>query len=426
MTACRAAASRIGSGETRQRAMRSWPGLGACVAVAFTSCTAQQLHYTYTRHVAPSSVPAADLAPTPAVAPSLDEGTWYLESLTADGRRALVREIGRVPGQPNLVRVIDIDSGKELNRARLAPIPEVFVGASKDAERAANEALDSQDLQQSLRHVALLAREFPLGASGRLAAAAGQRSAFAFNAGDNLYIAYINEKVRRKIAADAAYDPAFSKSGTHLLFRRAAIDPRRPVREHELCVAPIDRGEPVRCLRDTRGLRGKLVAHPEQAVAFGFTARANATGGAEEICVVSISLEPPFPTRTRACVPGDDALVEAVLSPRAKWAAVSTKPSRSAARWRLRVIDLQAKGKVAVDEQDPAGWSLVAVSDRGLLVRSSAEEHSVTDIPTHRTRPIEASTKLDRQGIFRSDSELVYLTNAGSVGVVDLSDAARL
>ena len=115
---------------------------------------------------------------------------------------------------------------------------------------------------------------------------------------------------------------------------------------------------------------------------------------------------------------GEGRVVESVISPKGKWAAVSTK-KRGDALWRLRVVSL-ASGKIVRDEGDQAGHALRAISDSGLLVESGARGAYVLDVPNSSVKALPPNVDIGYRGFFKSETELVYEVD-GSVATLDLS-----
>ena len=150
---------------------------------------------------------------------------------------------------------------------------------------------------------------------------------------------------------------------------------------------------------------------------------------------------------------GTEQLVDSVVSPKGKYAALSTKKrveiadargvapgsrssdwagGRSGAtgmtvtgttrlEWRLRVVSL-ASGKVVRDEPDAPGLGIRAISDAGLLVQSGARGIVVTDVPGKKQHELDArAIDLGYRGFFRNDKELVYVAGT-TVGVLDVTN----
>lgn len=357
--------------------------------------------------------------------PELDDH-WYFESLSSDGRRALLRQLDPLNRATFHIRVVDVDSGRTLEETalpELAKVPASTIGG-KPTELAELEwMLATPAFGRDIIKGSHLAGSFPFGACGRLAAARGG-GAIAFDAGDWLYIADETGRVRRRLVEDAAYDPRFTPDGKNLIFRR--ITGTDVVGKYELFVVPTDLSAPPRAIPGTTGMRDRFVANPDgqSAVAVASTPRAHSRE-ASETCFVSLSLKPPFATKKLACLGGNEHLVESVISPKGKWAAISTKRSHTEPggearlEWRLRVVSL-TNGKVVRDEPESAGLNLRAISDAGLLVESGAGGIVVTDVPAKKTRTIDHAIDLGYRGFFRNETDLVYV-NGASVSVLDVT-----
>ena len=209
--------------------------------------------------------------------------------------------------------------------------------------------------------------------------------------------------------------------------------------KYELFVVPSDLSAPPRALPGTAGMRDRFVAHPDGQIAFAVASqsRAPARGRGDEAsraadtCVVSLSLRPPFATKKLACLDGTEQLVESVISPKGKWAALSTKKRADSAasttdggarrvEWRLRVVSLTS-GKVVRDEPEAPGLAIRAISDSGLLVQSGSVGIIVTDVPAKQSREIDRPIDLGYRGFFRNDTDLVYVSGR-AVDVLDVSE----
>ncbi|MBX3258322.1 MAG: hypothetical protein KF782_01275 [Labilithrix sp.] len=385
--------------------------------------------------------PAAAPSPAPAAAPAraADEEHWYFESLSADGRRALLRQLDPESRATFHIRVVDVDSGRTLEETalpELAKIPASTIGG-KPTELAELEwMLASPAFGRDIIRGSHLAGSFPFGACGRLAAAHGG-SAISFDAGDWLYVADDTGRVRRRLVEEAAYDPRFTPDGKHLFFRRATgtVD---VLAKYELFVVPSDLSAPPRAIPGSSGMRDRFVAHPDGQTAFAVASQPRGPAGPRvrgddarrtaDTCVVSLTLRPPFVTKKLACLDGAEQLVESVISPKGKWAALSTKKSAGLTEgerrveWRLRVVSLTT-GKVVRDEPEPPGVAVRAISDAGLLVQSGARGVVVTDVPAKTSRELDRPIDLGYRGFFRNDADLVYV-RGGAVAVLDVSKDA--
>jgi len=351
---------------------------------------------------------------------------WYFESLSPDGRRALLRKLDPRARATFHVRIVDVDSGRTLEEtalAELAKIPASTIGG-KPTELAELEwMLASPAFGRDIIKGSHLAGSFPFGACGRLAAAS-TGTAISFDAGDWLYVADETGRVRRRLASEAAYDPRFTPDGKHLLFRRATgtVD---VFAKYELFVVPSDLSAPPRALPGTAGMRDRFVMSPDGQSAFAVASQAHGPKTASDTCVVSLSLKPPFAAKKLACLDGTEQLVESVISPKGKWAALSTKKKVETSgetrhiEWRLRVVSLTT-GKVVRDEPEAPGLGVRAISDAGFLVQSGALGLVVTDVPAKKSRSIDRAIDLGYRGFFRNDTDLVYV-NGATVAVMNVS-----
>jgi len=352
---------------------------------------------------------------------ALTPAHWYFEALSTDGHRALLRELDPTSRATFHVRVVDVDSGQDVEEValpELAHVPSTTLGGPATDIAQLEWMLASPSFARDIARGAAVARSFPFGACGRLAAGRG----IAFDAGDWLYFADEEGKVRGRVADEAAYDPRFSPDGKFVFFRKASGTEQGLFASYELFVAPADGSAPPRAIPGTAGVRDRFYAHPDGSTATAVSSRVVATGKSET-CVVAVGLRPPFGARRITCLDGAEHLVESVVSPKGKWAAISTKkrgddPTKRVL-WRLRVVSL-ATGKVVRDEPEPPGLGIRAISDNGLLVQSGALGAVVTDVPARTWRPLDKSPELGHRGFFRNERELVVLRD-GAVAVVDVT-----
>jgi hypothetical protein len=355
--------------------------------------------------------------------PARSAERWMFESLSPDGKRALLRELAPKGHATFHVRAVDVETGRtieDVSLPELAKIPSSTIGGEPTALAALEWMLASGAFSRDIVKGARTAATFPFGECGRLAAAPNG-AAIAFDAGDWLYVADESGRVQRRVVDEAAYDPRFTPDGKHILFRRAVASADVLAR-YELFVVPSDLSSPPRALPSTYGIRGRFVEQPDgqSAVAIASQHRGRDRRGSPDTCVVSVSLRSPFPVKRLACIDGNEQLVESALSPKAKWAALSTKarsPGGGLA-WRLRVLSL-TNGKVVLDEPDVPGLTVRAISDTGLLVRSGVLGAVVEDVPGKKRRELDGSV-VDHRGAFRNDKELVYLAGS-TVAVLDVT-----
>jgi hypothetical protein len=244
------------------------------------------------------------------------------------------------------------------------------------------------------------------GSCGRLAA---KGSAVAFNAGDWLYLTRGDERTR--VADGAAYDPRFTPDGAHLVFRRASGKIDNVHARYELAVVPADLSKPARALGGTAGVKETLVVDAER----GALIAALSHEPQIKTCMISLSLAPPFAVKRLVCLEGREKLVEAILSPHGRWAAMTT--SRGPASLRLRVASLDS-GAILLDEPAAVGMNIRAISDGGVLAMSREKDAVFIDVPkrTRRSR----TADLGHRAFFRGEHEIVYVHGA-SVAVLDLS-----
>ena len=352
------------------------------------------------------------------------EPHWYFESLSSDGKRALLRELDPEARARFHVRVVEVDSGAvdvDTTLPELAKVPASTIGGKPTEIAELQWMLASPAFARDIARGAAIAEAFPFGACGRLAAThtagsgSGEKSAIAFDAGDWLYVADANGRVQKRMSEEASYDPRFTPDGKSLFFRRATGSDGL-FAKYELFVAPADQSAPPRALPGTAGLRDRFFASPDGSSAVAFSSKVRVSGADKsfETCAVQVGLKPPYATKRLACLDGGEQLVEAVVSPKGKFAAVSTKKhGEHGPEFRLRVVSL-ATGKVIRDEAESVGLEVRAISDVGLMVQSGIMGIVVTDVPGQKWRSIDAPLDLGHRGFFRSDRELVYLHGGGA------------
>lgn len=362
--------------------------------------------------------PAEAPAP-PAASPASEAAAgehWFFEWLSPDGHRALLRRIDARARSTFDARVVDVDTGATLEDAvlpELGQLPRTTIGRPpRDLAELAGR-LEAPSFGDELVRGARVASTFPFGSCGRFSAAPGG-GAIAFNAGDWVYVADKDGRVKNRVAQAASYDPRFTPDGRHLLFRRASGKVDRVLASYELFVVPSDLSAPPRALAGTAGARDRFVLDPERKAAVLVVSHEPQI----KTCALSVSLKPPFAVKKLGCLDGGESLVESVLSPNGRYAALTTQ--RKGARgtfWRLRVMELDA-GKIVLDEPAIAGRSVRAISDAGLLVESGFDGAFVIDVTKKEQR--EEPLDVGHRAFFRGATELVFLRGA-SVAVVDLA-----
>ncbi len=346
-------------------------------------------------------------------------GLWHFEWLSPDGHRALLRRIdGGARGSFD-ARVVDVDSGEEVDEAaleELAKLPVTTIGGRPVDARELDALLAAPAFGEDLVRGAQLTTSFPFGSCGRFSAAPKGR-AIAFNAGDWLYVADEHGRVKKRVADVAAYDPRFTPDGKSLLFRRATGKIDRVLTGYELFVVPSDLSQPPRSLPGTAGVRDRVVVDEPGKYAIAIASHEPQV----KTCAFSVSLKSPFPVKRLACFEGGELLVESVLSPHGRWVAALTTPRERVPgkkrAFRLRVASLES-GKVLLDEPAQPGLNVRAISDAGVLVESRLGETVVIDVPgkTRRTRPVDVGLRAH----FRNANELVFVQGA-TVAVLDVS-----
>jgi hypothetical protein len=355
-------------------------------------------------------------------APAPPPERWYFEWLSRDGKRALLRRVDARALSPMQTRVVDVDTGAMVDEApleELGRLPAQTLGGDAKQTDGVTTELDAfmrtPAFAADLLEAGQLAQAFPFGSCGRFSAAAN--GAVAFNAGDWIYVADKTGKVKKRLASEASYDPRFVPDGRHLIFRRASGRVDKVLAKYELFVVPSDLSAPARVVPGTAGTRDRFVIDAEGKNAVAIASQEPHV----KTCVLSVSLKPPFSTKKLACLDGGEPVIDSVLSPHGKWAAITTARSTDH-KWHLRVVALPA-GKVVLDEPAETGFVIRAISDEGLLVQSGPRGLLLDDVERQTRRRHDADIDLGHRGFFRNANELVYVKGA-SVAVLDLAGSS--
>ena len=407
----------------------------ACGAAACGGAAQAPAAPTPVRVSSASLGPAGPLGVVPLPSePARPPEHWFFESLSSDGRRALLRRLDGDARSTLQTRVVDVESGRTLAEAtfpELGKLPSTTIGKKPNEVSELFGMLTSPAFGDELVRGARIAEEFPFGTCGRFTTSV-QGGPIAFNAGDWLYISDDKGHVQRRLTTEAAYDPRFTPDGTHLLFRRITGTLDRAARpstgqdlsrgRYELFVMPADLSAAPRVLAGTAGARDRFAVDEDGKVAVAVASQEPQL----KTCALQIALRPPFAVKKLACLDGGEPLVESVLSVHGHFVALTTQSAPKAGRdglfplaWRLRVVALDT-GKVALDEPEEPGVMVRAISDAGLLVKSGPRGVELTDVPAHARRMLSHPVELGHRGYFRSPTELVVV-RGGSVGVVDLA-----
>ena len=314
--------------------------------------------------------------------------TWYLVALSADGARALIKESVVPEGDDLHYRIIALATGKtEVDGAfpALAKLPPITF---EPHAAPAAAPVDSAELAADLRAAGKLLAGFPLAASDRVSARAG---AATFGVAEDVYAAHDGAVGKRVGTALSSW---LLPDGTIVL--RTGTD-----------LALVD-GQPI---ANTHGVGPAFVLAATGAVRF-----LTADKTAHQICVAELATAKPYAATKRACLPADEheLLVGGQLSPHGTWAAITTQTVHGADPWHVRVLDVE-HGKVVFDTAHIV--TPTAVSDDGLVVVSNFKDTVVID---PRTKAVDRLAKAipPFTARFRSPTELVIVTDDGSVSVV--------
>lgn len=348
-------------------------------------------------------------------------GHWYFESLSRDGKRALLRRLDGEARSTLQTRVVDVDSGKifaEETFPELGKLPLATIGRRPNEVAELMGRLAAPAFADDVVRNAGIAEDFPFGACGRLSGSP-QSGAIAFNAGDWLYLADNRGHVQKRLTKEAAYDPRFTPDGQNVLFRRASGTIDKVRARYELFVMPTDFSAAPRVLPGTAGAHDRFAIDEERGMAVVVASQEPQN----KTCVLSVGLKPPFAVKKLACLDGGEQLVDSALSPRGRWAAMTTQTSDrdapSGFQWRLRVASL-ATGKIELDQPAEPGLLVRALSDEGVLVQSGMRGVVVDDMEERTHRVLSPGPELGHRGFFRNATELVVV-RGGAVAVVDLA-----
>jgi hypothetical protein len=371
--------------------------------------------------------PAQLAAPDGRAAPPRRGEHWYIERLSADGKRALQREISD-HARPLRFRVTAIDTGaieQELELPTLGALPRETLLDSGGVRKDVTLSLEAPAIVDELRAAAQLLGGFPLGASDRIAVAPDGKHV-AFNAGDWIYTA-VDGQVLRRVDARASYRPRFTPDGKALLYD-GHVGPRG---KYEVFATSSDGKAKPRRLAHPGDVRdGFALTDDAMRVVIGDVPKAAA-------CVLEVALAPPHRVKRLGCLPGGERLMSCKLSPRGTWAACDTvkeldeddphstitiggktQPSKKLA-FRTRAMQVET-GDVVIDRPGPGG--ALAISEGGLLVIGGREPRVV--VPAHELqgeeRPLPGTHRFVVQAMFRSLTELV-VDHDGALAVIDLT-----
>lgn len=353
-------------------------------------------------------------------APSAPPERWFFEWLSRDGKRALLRRIDGRALSPMQTRILDVDTGAMIEEApleELGRLPSQTLGGDAKQTDGITTELDAflrtPAFSADLLEAAQLASAFPFGSCSRFSA--GATGAIAFNAGDWIYVADKTGKVKKRLSSEASYDPRFTPDGRHLLFRRVSGKIDKVLAKYELFVVPSDLSAPPRPIAGTAGARDRFVVDADNKTAVAIASHEPQL----KTCAIAIGLRAPFATKKLACLDGGEPVVDSVLSPHGKWAAITTQRPQDQ-KWHLRVVSLPT-AKVVLDEPAEVGFVIRAISDDGVLVQSGPRGMLVDDVQKQTRRRHEVDIDLGHRGFFRNAHELVYVKGA-SVAVLDLGN----
>jgi hypothetical protein len=400
-------------------------------ASARTSDAASAISASASAGGAPSP-PTASTAPR-RVGPGRAGAAYLLESVTEDGKRALLLELASMPNQLHY-RVVDVDTSAvaaDLPLTALSTLPLETLADAGGTVREIDDLVKSPAVADDLKKAAPWLAAFPLGAGGRVAAHASL--GIAFNGGDWVYLADPDGHTKLQLSKAASYAPWFSPDGKLVFTRRLHGSLDGVEGRYVLYGASVDGKSPAREIPATAALRDGFALEPDARavrVVASFEPKV-------KTCVVRVELTPPFVTKQQACLDDREELVDARLSTHGAWATFLTtkqlaeddpgavmvmpdgsrKPMKKKA-FRFRVVDVET-GRVAFDGARPTG-TLVAISDAGLAVFSAPDGVTLFDAATKTSKKLANPLDLGLFGRFRNDRELVFVSG-DTASVVDLS-----
>ncbi len=370
--------------------------------------------------------------PRAARAPQMVRESWYVQRVSADGTKVLLRETTRDNHgrEPLRYRVILADTNtieSDVSLPALAALPIETLLDSGGDKPGSKVDLKDPAISSELVKIAPILAPFALGHGGRIAASP-DGTHVAFNGGDWIYTAR-GGVVGTRLAKEASYDPWFTPDGATLLYRRMNGTFDGIEGKYELYATSVDGTAKPRRIEGTAGVWEPFVVRND-AVRFIATA-----GPRAKTCVVEVALVAPFKARKLGCVAGGTTkTMSCVLSPSATWAACSTVKelaeddpnSTTTVRGKTRH---NKKLEFAIRSFEVAtgtiGYSQVgtgsvsAISDEGKLVVHRAQELLVID-PTGVSRALKPQSYVSLFTYFRDATHLITEQH-GDIVVLDIT-----
>lgn len=375
---------------------------------------------------APSAAPTVAATAVTTATPFVDTGeTWFLQGLSNDGKRALLRYDKNHEPEVFRLRVVEVDTNvlvEDTLFVQLSKLP--FQGPGDDQVKSVDALLRTSAFEADLVDAARVIGAFPMGALERFAVAP-DGSGMAFNVGDWVYVADGKGKVGRRVADVSTYDPWFTPDAKHLFVWRINGQLDDIGSRYDIFVTPAHGAAPLHMVPRTTEMRVPLV--------LGDGPKAITVASHEpkvKTCVLSMDLAPPFKVVPVACIEGvkaagylSDAYVSFQISPHGRWVSFSTGTVREANG--QREIDLMlsvvrvADGKVVYRTKEPA--PVYAVGDEGqVILHPEFNRIVVLDATTGTRRALARTFQLPQGSQLRNERELVILRGE-RLEVVDIT-----
>ncbi|NVB78532.1 MAG: hypothetical protein HOV81_09080 [Kofleriaceae bacterium] len=386
----------------------------------------------------PAPSPRAEAAeppdPTPPrpARPAMARESWFVQRVSADGKKVLLRDTTRdAQGrEPLRYRVILTDANtieSDVSLPALAALPLETLLDSGGEKPGAKLDLNDPAISSELIKIGPILAPFALGHGGRIAASP-DGAHVAFNAGDWILTAE-RGVIGARLSTAASYDPWFTPDGKTLIYRRMTGTFDGIEGKYELYATSVDGTAKPSRIAGTAGAWEPFVA-TKDAVRFIATAGPHA-----KTCVVEVPLVAPFKAKRLGCVGGGAIRTSScVLSPSATWAACSTVQelaeddpnstitvrgkTRHSKKLEFAMTSFEvATGKVGFSQVGLG--SVSAISDDGKLVVHRSQQLLLID-------PAGASHELHPQGYV---SLFTYFTDAthliteqhGDIVVLDIT-----
>ena len=370
--------------------------------------------------------------PRPARSPILGRESWFLQRVSADGKRVLLRDTTRdaTGREPVRYRVIRVDTNtieSEVSLPTLAALPTETLLDGGGEKPGATIELNDPALSSELIKIGPILAPFALGHGGRVSASP-DGTHVAFNGGDWIYTA-TNGRLETRITAEPSYDPWFSPDGKTLFYRRMNGTFDGVEGKYELYATSLDGKAKSQRIEGTAGA-WEPWAIAGQAVRFVATA-----GPKAKTCIIEVPLVAPFKAKRLACAGGNGTrAMGCVMSPRGTWAACGTvrelaeddPHSTTTVRGKTRpnkklefsttAFEVET-GKVGFTQTGTG--SISAISDDGTLIMHRGQTLLVID-RERAGREVKPQSYVSLFTFFRDATHLITEQN-GDIVVLDIA-----